>query len=236
MKTKTILYSAFALSLLAGCSSMRLGSSAKTEDDDVYVTRSEAIASDRAYDQACVAAKNQQAQAQQAPTATPMYEDDSFAQQRAAHSTQGMTATVEPREAYADDDFYYSRRLRRFDNGSTANWRYYDPYYSNDLYIVLGTPSWNTWYGNGWYNWNQPHFGNPVFYDPFWGMNSTWSYWGGANYGWNPYINAYYGYSPCPWNSWSNGYNGCNYNPWNYGYNSWNSGYANGYNNGFNQG
>ncbi|MEM9931309.1 MAG: hypothetical protein AAF840_15950 [Bacteroidota bacterium] len=104
---------------------------------------------------------------------------------------------------YSDDDFHFSRRLRRFDqNAAAGNWRYYDPYFANDLYFVMGTPSWNRWYNNyGWYNWNSPRFAAPFNpYDPFAARFNTWySYdlygpynaWG--SFYTNPWVNTYYG-------------------------------------------
>ena len=105
---------------------------------------------------------------------------------------------------YSDDDFHFSRRLRRFDqNAAAGNWRYYDPYFANDLYFVMGTPSWNRWYNNGWYNWNSPRFAAPFNpYDPFAARFNTWySYdlygpynaWG--SFYTNPWVNTYYGYN-----------------------------------------
>ncbi|MEM9721341.1 MAG: hypothetical protein AAGA10_18905, partial [Bacteroidota bacterium] len=103
--------------------------------------------------------------------------------------------------AYDEDDFYYSRRLRRFNQPNFNSWRYYDPFFTNDLYFVMGTPAWNRWNSFGWYNWNRPRFGAGVglgfgsplwarsaFNDPFVGFNSF-------NY-YNPWVNSYYGFDP----------------------------------------
>ena len=104
--------------------------------------------------------------------------------------------------AYDEDDFYISRRIRRFNQPNNNAWRYYDPFFTNDLYYVMGTPTWNRWNSNGWYNWNRPRFGASVslgfgsplwasrsaFYDPFWGANSF-------NY-YNPWVSSYYGFDP----------------------------------------
>lgn len=37
-----------------------------------------------------------------------------------------------------EDDFYYSRRIRRFHStrSSRVSWSYYDPYFTNDVYYV----------------------------------------------------------------------------------------------------
>lgn len=136
---------------------------------------------------------------------------------------------------YAEDDFAFSRRLRRFNTSGRSAWRYYDPFYSNDLYYVMNTPSWDPWMQNGWYDWNQPRFGSVVSFN--WGVNN---YWGGANnffypYSYNnwssynyynPWVSTYYSYDP--WFGYS-GYAG--WGTWGYG-NYWN-GYYNGYNNGY---
>ena len=143
-------------------------------------------------------------------------------------------------QRYADnsreDDFQYSRRLRRFGaNTSVSNWRYYDPYYSNDLYYAIGTPSWNTWNNYGWYNCTSPYLGSPYgywgydnpaynwgngFYNPYFSMGS-YNPWMNSYYGYTPYcIGGYYGYNPY------GGYFSC-YNPYNSFY------YNNGFNNGF---
>lgn len=130
-----------------------------------------------------------------------------------------------------DDDFYYSRRVRRFGNDNN-DWRYYDPYYSNDLYYSMGTPSWNTWNNNGWYNPTSPFIGSPWngyngmsgfgygFGNGFYGYNSPYT-WGG----YNPWINTYYGYSP--WTAGYCGYNYGMYNPYYYSmYSPWNNPYC----------
>jgi len=106
------------------------------------------------------------------------------------------------RDMYDEDDFYFSRRIRRFNQPNFNAWRYYDPFFTNDLYYVMGTPYWDRWNSLGWYNWNRPRFGagltmgfgNPLFgprfgaFDPFWGVNSF-------NY-YNPWVSSYYGFDP----------------------------------------
>lgn len=117
-------------------------------------------------------------------------------------------------EIYDDDDFYFSRRVRRFNQTNRNSWRYYDPYYSNDLYFVLGTNSWNSWNNNGWYSWNRPRFGAytgwgnpPLWNDPFFngfGTSGAWG-WNAPSY-YNPWVNAYYGYNPAYSNGFRNGF------------------------------
>lgn len=103
---------------------------------------------------------------------------------------------------YADDDFFFSRRIRRFNNFNTG-FRYFDPFFTNDLYFVIGTNSWNRWNNRGWYSWNNPRFGVSWGYNPGWdpffyrGFYNPYVYnpWNRVNY-YNPWVNAYYGYAP----------------------------------------
>ncbi|TAE61125.1 MAG: hypothetical protein EAZ89_00915 [Bacteroidetes bacterium] len=188
--------------LLASCTSSRYASVA--EYDDVYYNATDR----RAEREALVAEENAEPQ----PEAT--YDD--------RYSTPSASATREPVDNYrdyyySDDDFSFSRRVRRFEQSNYGSWRYYDPYFSNDLYYVMGTPSWNTWNNNGWYNWNAPRFGSwNSWNDPFNPYNnwSTWgNYYGGSIYGYNPFVSAYYGYTP----GWGYGNNWGGYNAFGYG-------------------
>lgn len=228
MHTRTL-----ALSLLAaaavfatGCGTSRIA--AGSEYDDVYVTQSDIRAEQEALAQ-------EQALARQQRT---LPEND-YSQGYDDNNGFNSPAPVAPyrpesfsEEFYDEDDFYYSRRLRRFDSPARNSWRYYDPFFANDLYFIMGTPSWSNWYGNGWYNWNYPRFGSNWMYaggfqpgfgmgmgfgDPFmnpWGWNT-----GFYNGFYNPWAGAYYGcapwgFSPMGFNAW--GYNP--YSPWGGGY------------------
>jgi len=94
-------------------------------------------------------------------------------------------------DIYDEDDFHYSRRLRRFNQPHSNSWRYYDPFFANDLYYVINTPAWNRWNNFGWYNWNRPRFGTSIalgFGNPFMGFNS-WNYF-------NPWARTFYGADP----------------------------------------
>lgn len=103
---------------------------------------------------------------------------------------------------YADDDFHFSRRIRRFNNIGTG-FRYYDPFFTNDLYYVIGTPAWGRWNSRGWYSWNNPRFGVSWGYNPGWdpffyqGFYNPYVYnpWNTVNY-YNPWVVSYYGYAP----------------------------------------
>ncbi len=144
---------------------------------------------------------------------------------------------------YDDDDFYYSRRLRRFHpvSARTYGWNYYDPYFVDDVYYVLGTPLWNRFYaprpyaGFGFNRWRVRSY--------FWGWRPRASFnfsfgWGGFNsWAYDPY----YDFCAPVWNrpaalGWYGGWNSWGWNTW--GGNSWgfNRGFRRGYNNGFNNG
>ncbi|MDP5172496.1 MAG: hypothetical protein NWR72_19795, partial [Bacteroidia bacterium] len=134
------------------------------------------------------------------------------------------------------DDFYFSRRIRRFHrrNRARVTWGYFDPFYTNDIYYVINTPYWNRW--NNWYS---PWRTRSVIQTNFW--------LGGVNFnvgvysaGWNPW-----GYDPWvyanPW-SFSAGFYqpvfAYSYNPWrfNNGGWGWNCGYGGSFNRGFRNG
>ena len=65
-------------------------------------------------------------------------------------SLQASNTHQDPYDPYYDeyDDFRYSRRLRRFNSVGVAGdgFGYYDPYYTNDVYYVIGSPLWDRWY------------------------------------------------------------------------------------------
>lgn len=179
--------------LVSGCASTKYATS---EYDDVYYSKSDAAA--------YTAVNTTPTRSQQTTRPSVSNYNDAY---------------------YADDDFYYSRRVRRFNSPTpgNSNWRYYDPYYSNDLYYVIGTPSWNTWNNNGWYDWNRPRFGASISfgnsygygYNPYQGYNPWGAYnpWNAYSYS-NPWTNAYYGYNP-----YSNyaGWGGYGYGAYGYG-------------------
>lgn len=182
MKSIKLIVLAVVATSLAACTGQQYTTSA--EYDDVYYTS-----------------------ADQAEPVAVAYEDEVDERDY----SERRTVTREPVDSYRDhyyedDDFTFSRRLRRFDtraNSNSNSWRYYDPYFSNDLYYVMGTPSWNTWNNNGWYSWNQPRFGS--FYspwnDPFnrnfgsWNRFNQWNGWNTWNSPYyNPWVNNYYGF------------------------------------------
>ncbi len=143
------------------------------------------------------------------------------------------------------DDFRFSRRLRRFHHSSAVEvyWSYYDPYYTSDVYYVIGTPYWDRWnYSyNPWRYRQQQNF--YVTYDWYsgWGIGSTvytsgWNPWGYTSYyTYGGYCGSFASYN------YYGGYNSWNYNSynrgWNRGYNrGYQNGYYNGYYNGYNDG
>ncbi|MDX2285707.1 MAG: hypothetical protein NW241_16180 [Bacteroidia bacterium] len=150
-----------------------------------------------------------------------------------------------------DDDFYYSRRLRRFHAPRQARraWQYYDPYFTNDIYFVIGTPYWNRWADlyNPW-RYRTAAFSYSRFW--WWGSFNTvqvhatgWNPWGYADvFYYDNWYDAFYapvvvyntynyygGWNSWGWNNWNSGYN----RGWNRGYNN---GYRRGYRDGFNAG
>lgn len=195
---RTISLLAVTAIFMAACTSSRYASS--TEYDDVYYTSADA-------------------------TTRPV------AREEQRNRTTQAAPTYRPREVdnyqdyyYADDDFAFSRRLRRF-NSPTANWRYYDPFFSNDLYFVMGTSYWNRWNNNGWYDWNRPRFGafnpyDPFYSDPFFrgGFNSFGYGTFGYNYfNYDPWVGSFYGYNPGFGYGFNNGFNRGFYNGFNTG-------------------
>ena len=169
---------AAGLMLLTSCTSSRVASTA--EYDDVYYSRNDAP------EVITVAERVDR---------TPVRDNDNY-----AYTPDRYRQPVDNYydSYYGDDDFFFSRRVRRFNNAGAGSWRYYDPYFSNDMYFVMGTSSWNTWNNAGWVNWNYPRFGatygwntfgGPGFYDPF--FANRFNRFNNFNY-FNPYVSAYY--------------------------------------------
>ncbi|MDP5172583.1 MAG: hypothetical protein NWR72_20240 [Bacteroidia bacterium] len=217
MRTASFLLVLTGAFVFSSCTSTRQAST--TEYDDVYYSQSDA--------------PEVIAVAQTAPVNSQQSQDrDNY-----AYNADRYRQPVDNyQEAYyGDDDFYFSRRVRRFNQPAAANWRYYDPFYANDLYYVMGTPAWNTWNNNGWFNPNYPRFGATLGWNnfntfggvgygsPYWA--NSFSQWNSFNY-YNPYVNAYYGYDPF----FGRGFG----NPYAFGFNNgFNNGFYNGFNNAF---
>ena len=206
MKFK-LLIALLGVSMLAACTSTRYATDA--EYDDVYYT-----SKDRANE----------------VDVRPDVSEPTYASRDDYEATRrGYTVD----DYYNEDDFYFSRRMRRFNQPNYNSWRYFDPYFSNDLYYVMGTPVWDDWYGNrGWYNWNRPRFGASFgfgFGNPFFNSfgNPYVRRWNSFNY-YNPWVNNYYGYDPFFGFNSFNGFNGFNrfgfndpfFNPFGLGFNS----------------
>ncbi|RMG70044.1 MAG: hypothetical protein D6722_09210 [Bacteroidetes bacterium] len=209
MKTTSLIWIALLGLGLSACTGPRYAST--VEYDDVYYTRAD-----------------HRVETVAEYSGEPTYETDRYDDQTARYR--------EPVDSYqdyyyGDDDFTFSRRIRRFNQSNGASWRYYDPYFSNDLYYVMGTPYWNRWNNMGWYNWNRPRFGsmwawNDPFMNPyrFGGMGFSMGMGAGMSFGWNdpfwgydPWVASYYGYNPA--------FMGGLYNP----YSAWNNGFYSGY-------
>ncbi|MCS7072988.1 MAG: hypothetical protein NZ108_00825, partial [Bacteroidia bacterium] len=71
-----------------------------------------------------------------------------------------------------DDDFYYSRRLRRFHGNSS--WDYYSPAYINPNFYYGN--AWNGWY-DPWYDWYGWNRWNAWYYPyaPGWSVGFGWN-------------------------------------------------------------
>ena len=217
MKTASFLLVLSGALAFSACTSSRYAASG-SEYDDVYYSRNDAP----------VVLASEAATAPEQPTYQAPDQDNYV--YNADRYRRPVDSYYD--EYYDEDDFYFSRRVRRFDSRGAAAWRYYDPFFTNDLYFVMGTPYWNSWNANGWYNWNYPRFGatlgwnsfNPyggfAFNDPFWA--NTWAPWNSFNY-YNPWVNAYYGYDPFFAPGWGNPYAA-----------GFNNGFYNGFNSGFN--
>lgn len=199
--------------LASACTNTRYASNG--EYDDVYFT-----SADKAQETASMDSEG--------PEVYKADEDDRSYASRTSRNSSDYRVNSYRDEVYDEDDFHYSRRLRRFSSASSSAWRYYDPFYSNDLYYVMGTNSWNRWNNYGWYSWNRPRFGSSLswsyYNDPFYrGIYDTW----GNNYGnyynyYNPWVNTYYGF---------NSFYG--YNPYGFGSSFNNFGFGGGYGYGF---
>ena len=144
------------------------------------------------------------------------------------------------------DDFYYSRRLRRFHGNRTGyasgSWGYFDPRFTNDIYYVINTPYWGRW--NDWYRPRRRGFVQTNFFlggvSFNVGVYSTgWNPWGYDPWVYNdPWVNTYvYNYYDpffvVGYNPWRNTFGwgwGCAYNR------SFNRGWRRGYRNGFHAG
>lgn len=201
---RSAIFTALALGLvwLSGCTGLK--QTAGNEYDDIYYTSADAKADQEAREaniassNAATPANNSQGNgdatrytsADQQPVATG---SGSYDRARMAKTGENEEFYYDDRnwDNYEDDDFYYSRRIRRFSNrGAGAGWGYYDPYFSYDPYYVINTPTWSYYQNDPWW------------YDPFYyrGPSYSWTYgWGRPGY-------AYY---PSQFNSWGNCF-GCN--------------------------
>lgn len=172
----------FGAAVFSSCTGPRYASMA--EYDDAYFTQADIAA----------------------PVAVQSSSEDRYQEEATQSSPRTYRQPVDNYQDayYGDDDFTFSRRIRRFNNRNSAySWRYYDPFYANDLYYVMGTPAWNRWNNNGWYNWNSPRFGafggwNDPFFNPY---SSPYAGWGAFNprfnrnpFAFDPWASSYYGY------------------------------------------
>ncbi len=200
------LFTVLALGLwgLSGCTGPR--QIAGAEYDDIYYTSADAKAEQEAREANTAATNN----VSTAPASEPRAGVDNTRQttidrQPVAGSADSydrrrMAKTGESEEfyynddnwnGYENDDFYYSRRIRRFGNrGARAGWGYYDPYFAYDPYYVINTPTWSYFRNDPWW------------YDPFYYQGPSYSW----TYGWG---RPGYSFYPGQFNSWGNCF-GCN--------------------------
>lgn len=154
-------------------------------------------------------------------------------------------------DAYEDQDFQYSSRIRRFQRPNPG-FGFYDPFFVDVFYydpFFMGAGdiyAYNAFY-NPWNRWNR--FNRWNRWGGGWGMNPWMSPYFGSpsmviinNYGWGGGWNAGFGggfgfYDPwCPGFGWNGfGYGGFN-NGWGGGFNNgwgggWNNGWGGGWNN-----
>jgi hypothetical protein len=191
---------------LSGCAAMKSTASQK-EVDDIYYNSADAERDKLESDHARF--ESRQVSGGTSASDSPSGVDNSdYEETRASkYGEDEEMAYSGDYDPYSDDDFVYSRRVRRF---STRSWGYYDPYFAYDPYYVMGTPTWS-------YYSRDPWFYDPYFYN---GPSYSWTYgWGNGN--------SNFGYQ----NGWYNPWGQSNY----YG-NSWGSGWGNGWGPGFNSG
>ncbi|MFM2375086.1 MAG: hypothetical protein RLZZ165_183 [Bacteroidota bacterium] len=200
MKTRMMMVMGFTAVVLSGCSGTQM-ISAGTEVDDVYYNQQDQKADQKAMAQARAQAQTARAMDVRENPENASNPEGSYDRGLAEKNgeTEGSASTVRP---YADDDYYYSRQVRRF---NSTSWNYFDPYYSYDPYYAIGTPTWNSVYNN------RPWWYDPYFYNgPSYAWTSNW----GMN-GYNPYYTPFQMYNQ-PWSGWSVGYG----SPFSNGYNA----------------
>lgn len=85
---------------------------------------------------------------------------------------------------YADDDFYYASRIRRFHSGFAVG--YYDPFFVDPYFYNSGwSIGFGYGYGYGWGGYSDP------WYSPYYGYGYGFGFGYGGYY--NPYYGGYYG-------------------------------------------
>jgi hypothetical protein len=219
---------------LSGCSTSRYTTSSTVEVDDVYFNSEDA----RQEQKATTVTESRAAESRNNARTSPddeatrpadagRYEDDRNGKYG---EDEERAFADENQDPYTDDDYFYSRRVRRFTSNS---WSYYDPYYAYDPYFALNTPTWNVYRNDPW--WYDPYFYN--------GPSFTWgSSWGGfPGYAYSPFQNSWndpwfrptYGWGNSWGNGWGSGFGG----GWGNGFGGgWGNGFGNNYYGGWNGG
>ncbi len=118
-----------------------------------------------------------------------------------------------------DDEFYYSRRIRRFNRSFGSSFGYYDPCYANNSFYS-NNPFYDPFYNSGssvWVNFGTSYVFSPFSVSPwgnYYGYNPYSNPWGNPIYGYNPYYTPYgYGGYYDPYLSYYGNANNPYYNP-----------------------
>jgi len=189
---------------LAGCGSLRPVSVIGNETDDVYFSSSDAKLQENV--------NKAEEDATEEPGREPRAVDaeDYEAGRDSKHGRDEDHLYAGDLDPYEDDDFYFSRRVRRF---TTNSWGYYDPYFAYDPYFVMGTTTW-AYYAN-----------DPWFYDPFFynGPSYSWTFgWGYPSWYYLPYQSFWYNPWAQPFGSSWGWYSGWYGGPGGFGYYGYN--------------
>ncbi len=125
-------------------------------------------------------------------------EEDNYSDEDLALNDNYVDESFDDGDYYYDDDFYYTRRINRFNRpyGNSfgyfdpcyVNNFYYDPFYAPAAYVNIGSP-FNPYFVPAYsaYPYFNPYINNPYFnpYNPY--FNNPFTYG-------NPYYNPYYAY------------------------------------------
>ena len=185
MKNPVVIFSFLLTLLLMSCQTQNISSSSAYEDDEVYWVNSDT---------------DNEPYADTSNLYAEDYVEDEYYSAESTYTEENSYEDDYYDENYYDEDYntqggdvinnYFGNNFQPYSNGYNS---YYDPFFSNPIYIGFGNSNFNYW--------NRPNY---------WGNNyNSWNSWGTPYYGWNSWGAPYYG-----WNSWGNPY----YNGWGNGY------------------